>query len=179
MAGRAAFTGGGGLDKFLEELKLKLTCEPVLHVDETGGRISGSRQWIHVACTPALTLLHCHAKGGWRPPTRIGVLPGFGGVEVHDRWQPYWRYQQCSHPLCGAHLLRDLAAVAETESQTGWAEQMAKLLLEAKSMMEQARCDGQPSVAPEQRERIQASWDKVRTLADTLRSTHLNSYRDF
>ena len=31
------------------------------------------------------------------------MLPGFAGVAVHDGWSPYWRYEQVTHALCGAH----------------------------------------------------------------------------
>ena len=48
-----------------------------------------------------------------------GVLPGFGGVAVHDGWAPYWRYQDVRHALCGAHLLRELEAITEEPGRAG------------------------------------------------------------
>jgi hypothetical protein len=39
-------------------------------------------------------------------PGLAGVLPGFAGVAVHDGWSPYWRYEQVTHAMCGAHHSR-------------------------------------------------------------------------
>lgn len=43
----------------------------------------------------------------------MGVLPSFAGTAVHDAWAPYDTYTGTGHALCGAHLLRELVAVAE------------------------------------------------------------------
>ncbi|MGH9341460.1 MAG: IS66 family transposase, partial [Acidobacteriota bacterium] len=137
----------GGLERFLLDARIKLADAPVLHVDETGARIGGSRQWLHVASTAQLTLLDCHAKRGVQATDDMGVLPGFKGVAVHDRWRPYWHYDRCTHAICGAHLLRDLAGVAETPSQEPWAEAMAKTLLASKQAADTAREAGQPQIS--------------------------------
>jgi len=36
---------------------------PVKHMDETGFRIGGKTQWLHVACTAWLSPVHDH----WKP----------------------------------------------------------------------------------------------------------------
>jgi transposase len=46
-------------------------------------------------------------------------------VAVHDCWSPYWRYEQATHALCAAHLLRELEAAAELPGQ-GWAAELAE-----------------------------------------------------
>jgi transposase len=149
-----------GLDGFIADLKARLCSAPLLHVDETGGRTSGVREWIHVASTPLLTLLDCHERRGVEATDAIGVLPGFRGVAMHDRWGPYWR-NGCTHSVCGAHLLRDLAGVAEIGSQTRWAEAMARLLLDAKDQAEQARNAGAPTVGEATREEIRRRFDEI------------------
>jgi len=50
-----------------------------------------------------------------------GVLPGFGGVAVHDCWSPYWRYQGATHALCAAHLLRELERPPSCRGRAGLA----------------------------------------------------------
>jgi transposase len=149
-----------GLGGFIADLKSRLCAAPLLHVDETGGRTSGTREWIHVASTPLLTLLDCHPRRGVEATDAIGVLPGFGGVAMHDRWTPYWR-NGCTHAVCGAHLLRDLAGVAEIASQASWAEAMARLLLDAKEQAEQARTAGAGAVEEATRERIRQRFDEI------------------
>ena len=43
--------------------------------------------------------------------TAIGIIPRYGGVLIHDCWASYLSYDHCSHGLCGAHLLRELAFI--------------------------------------------------------------------
>lgn len=159
LAGLAA-EAAEGLDGFIADLKGKLQASRLLHVDETGARISGTRQWVHVASTKLLTLLDCHPKRGVDATDAMGVLPAFGGVAMHDRWKPYWRYD-CDHSICGAHVLRDLAAVAEIPSQAAWAEAMARLLLDAKHAQEQAVDEGAEAVGNAEREGLRARYDEI------------------
>jgi len=81
--------------------------------------------------TSLLSLFTVHAKRGKVAMDAAGVLGGFAGVAVHDGWAPYWRYEDVRHALCGAHLLRELEAVADEPGQ-GWAAGMAELLVDAK-----------------------------------------------
>jgi hypothetical protein len=108
-----------------------LTAAPVVHFDETGARVAGRLHWVHSASTSLLSLFSVHAKRGKVAMDAAGVLPRFGGVAVHDGWAPYWRYQDVTHALCGAHLLRELEAIGEEPGQ-GWAAGMAELLVDAK-----------------------------------------------
>ena len=66
------------------------------------------------------------------------MLGLFEGLLVSDGWKPYWSYPALDHALCCAHLLRDLASVAEVPTQTAWADAMADLLVEAKNTLEAA-----------------------------------------
>jgi transposase len=141
LAGLAA-EAAGGLGEFREALRSILVAEDVLHADETGARISGARYWFHVACTDLVTLLDCHERRGTEAFTDMGVLPFFSGVLVSDGWKPYWSIGAFEHALCAAHLLRDLASVAETRRHKGWADDMADLLVEAKGAVEGALGSG-------------------------------------
>jgi len=57
----------------------------------------------------------------------IGIWPRFGGRGMHDRLTSYDGYA-CAHSICGAHLGRDCAAVAEQQQE--WASQMQDFLLD-------------------------------------------------
>jgi transposase len=76
-----------------------------------------------------------------------GVLPGFGGVAVHDCWSPCWRYQGATHALCAAQLLRELEAAAELEGQ-GWAAELAEWFTIACAQAASARDTGADRLAP-------------------------------
>jgi transposase len=95
----------------------------VKHLDETGFRIGGKTQWLHVAATTLLTFYRVAAKRGSLPERMAGVI-------VHDFWRPYYTLKGVLHSLCGAHLLRELKALIEIE-QEDWARQMQRLLRRA------------------------------------------------
>ena len=58
----------------------------------------------------------------------MGILPGYTGTMVHDCWSPYFKLEEASHALCGAHIARELVYAHEQLGQT-WAEKLKNLLL--------------------------------------------------
>ena len=128
-------------------------ASPVMANDETGARIAGERFWFHGATTETLTLVTCHKRRGRLGMEDAGVLAEFKGVSVHDRYPQYWLFP-CEHAACHAHLIRDLAAVADRSSQKPWAAAMAKLLLDAKDKADRAREAGKASLSKRQLGRI-------------------------
>jgi transposase len=93
-----------------------------------------------------------------------GVLPWYRGISVHDRYAQYWTFD-CRHAACHAHLLRDLAAVAEIPSQQPWAEAMAKLLLCANDKADAAREQGRAALSRGHLRRIEKAYDSIATQA--------------
>lgn len=86
----------------------------VLGVDETGLRVRGRQDWVHVMATGKLTLLVHDRRRGQPAISEIDILPRFEGVCVHDGFNSYDQYRQCRHAQCNAHLLRELNYVIET-----------------------------------------------------------------
>jgi transposase len=155
--------GARGLGGFLEVVRAGLAAAPVAHFDETGARVAGRLHWVHSASTAGLSLFSVHAKRGKVAMDAAGVLPGFGGVAVHDGWAPYWRYQDLTHALCGAHLLRELEGIAEEPGQ-GWAAGMGELLCDVKLVADRARVAGLQRVDDQARARLQGRYERL--LAD-------------
>ncbi len=96
---------------------------PVKHMDETGFRIGGQTQWLHVACTAWLTFYRVCARRG-------SLLADVVGIVVHDHWKPYYTMAGVLHALCNAHHLRELKALVEIEKED-WARKMQQLLRRA------------------------------------------------
>ena len=111
----------------LDKIKGKLQKSPVLHVDETGGSINGTRQWLHTASTSQWAYLAHHEKRGSIATDEMAILPDYSGVLIHDHWKPYFKYQ-CEHALCNAHHLRELEFSWQKEEQK-WAKEMQDFLL--------------------------------------------------
>ena len=97
----------------LNEIPFKLQEEAVLHFDETGDNVNGETQWLHTASSGEAMYVTVHPKRGQVGIDDNGVLKGFLGVAVHDCWQAYFKYENCLHALCNAHLLRGLEGVVE------------------------------------------------------------------
>ena len=110
-------------------LRSQITCSPVCHFDETGIRVAGKLHWQHVVSTSSATCLFVHAKRGTQAlKSAQSLLPTYRGWAVHDCWASYFTASSsCRYALCGAHLLRELTAVAE--QGRAWARQMHTLLL--------------------------------------------------
>ena len=69
-----------------------------------------------------------------------------------DAWKPYDSFENVAgHALCGAHVLRELAAVTETgaELNKAWAQQAIDALLALDEAAGAARAAGKTAVAPE------------------------------
>jgi transposase len=121
-----------GIEPSLDATKQQLIASDVVHFDESGLRVEGQLNWLHVASTDHLTYYTVHPKRGQDGMKAMGILPAFQGRAVHDCWQSYFVFDNCQHALCNAHHLRDLLFLVEQHEQ-GWAEEMIQLLLDIKA----------------------------------------------
>lgn len=122
--------GGLKLESFKEQVHEKLSISNVLHSDETGVRVAGRTNWVHVVSNEVLTFLQVHLSRGRDAIRDMDILPRYQGVLVHDRFRSYFSDWKFTHALCNAHILREL--IYFEEQGVGWASEMKKLLLKAK-----------------------------------------------
>jgi transposase len=108
---------------FAAAVRDRVAAAPVKHLDETGFRIGGKTQWLHIASTLLLTFYRVAAKRG-------SLLANLTGIVVHDHWKPYYTLTGVLHALCNAHHLRELKALVEIEKED-WARRMQRLLRRA------------------------------------------------
>ena len=105
---------------FVDALRERVATAQVKHMDETGFRIGGRTQWLHIFSTALLTFYRVASKRG-------SLLSGVTGIVVHDHWKPYYTMKGVLHALCNAHHLRELKALVEIEKEQ-WAQNMQRLL---------------------------------------------------
>src|SRR3984893_4095128 len=91
---------------------------PVNGVDETGWKVGGRLQGMHVAVSaqvPVYVILP--GRGYEQSVTILGA--DYDGFLVHDGWAPYYRFRSAFHQSCVSHLLkrcRELAQIASPEA---------------------------------------------------------------
>jgi transposase len=137
---------GESLAEFVEATREALRESPVLHLDETGARVAGRLGWVHSASTNSLTAYLFHRRRGRVAIDEFNVLPGYGGVAVHDGWTPYRKYEGVTHQLCNSHHLRELRAAAEDGQR--WADELATLLVATNDRVKTARENGRSALSP-------------------------------
>jgi transposase len=121
---------------FADVVRVHVAAAPVKHMDETGFRIGGRTQWLHIASTALLTFYRVCAKRG-------SLLMNVAGIVVHDHWKPYYTMPGVLHALCNAHHLRELKALVEIEKED-WARKMQRVLRRACHAANLARDRGVP-----------------------------------
>ena len=94
-------------------------------MDETGFRIGGKTQWLHIASTMLLTFYRVSARRG-------GLLAQVVGIVV-PTLASYYTMTGVLHALCNEHHLRELKALVEIEKED-WARRMQRLLRRACTM---------------------------------------------
>ena len=80
---------------FVDTLREQVAKAPVKHMDETGFRVGGKTQWLHIASTILLTFYRVSSKRG-------SLMQSVSGIVVHDHWKPYYTLSGVLHAQCNA-----------------------------------------------------------------------------
>jgi transposase len=143
-----------------EVIKKRMLQAEVAHFDESGLRVAGHLQWLHVTGTETLTHYGIHARRGSVAMDKIHILPCFTGTAVHDAWPAYLKCGQAHHNICNAHHLRELKFIHE-EYHQNWAMGMTALLVKIKTAVEQAQQQGQLQPAADRLADFAARFDAL------------------
>ena len=135
-----------------EHIAQQVKHAAVKHLDETGYRIAGRLQWLHVASTCLLTCYRTSAKRG-------AMLTGVWGIIVHDFWRPYLAMMGVLHALCNAHHLRELKALIDIAKEP-WARAMHRFLRQTCHAAHLARAQ-QRSLSPRFLAWLSARYDRI------------------
>ncbi len=137
----------------------RILTRPAMHLDETSIRVAQHNHWIHVCSAGDITLKFVHEKRGLEAMATIGIIPRYGGVIIHDCWASYLSYEHCAHGLCGAHLLRELTFVVESNGYA-WARNMKRLLQQTCARVSQSQ---RKRLTPRAYERLQKHYRAILT----------------
>jgi hypothetical protein len=133
-------------------IKSLITVAYVVGFDETTLRAgpAGLKRYVLSAVTELYSVFHLAGRD--LPSFReFGILSGFAGVAVHDRYQNYYNAQWkhlAGHQACTAHLLPDFTDAAEAHPAAVWPEQAQRALRGLIHAFNQARAAGQANIAP-------------------------------
>jgi len=109
------------LERTEEVIKSKVAEANVIHADESGLRVFGKLNWLHVATTLNYTYLFVHEKRGKLALNdNKSVLNKVKGWLVHDCWSSYFKFTGLKHAICGAHILRELQGLIDS-GESDWA----------------------------------------------------------
>ena len=123
MAGRAEPTYDGLVETARQA--------PVNGMDETGWKVGGRLQWLHVAVSAQVTVYAILPGRGYEQSVAI-LGAEYDGFLVHDGWSPYYRFQFAFHQSCLAHLLKRCREMAQIASPAALAfPQAVERLLQA------------------------------------------------
>ena len=81
-------------------------------------------------------------KRGYEGIKSAGILPDYRGIIVHDCWTSYWKFNNVTHSVCCAHLLRELNGIAENHPEQAWARKFKEHLLRMKRAKDKAIAAG-------------------------------------
>ena len=153
---------GKGVAPIVANIKAALSQMPVLHLDETGLRVMNKLHWLHVVATDQLTFYAVDEKRGKQAHEKIGILPHYIGVAIHDAYASYdqWTQAGLKHGLCNAHLLRDLQAIDELTHQR-WAPAMKALLSQMKAAVDAAKTQALLKLTPPQLASFITQYDAI------------------
>ncbi len=107
MAGRAEPT----YDQLVETARQA----PANGTDETGWKVGGRLQWLHVAVSAQVTVYAILPGRGYEQAVMI-LGAEYDGFLIHDGWAPYYRFQFAFHQSCLAHLLKRCREMAQIAS---------------------------------------------------------------
>lgn len=144
-----------------EQIRLKMITLGLIHCDETGSRVDGKTYWVHVASDQDYTYLTINQKRGQAGMDAADVLPHTHGIIVHDCWGSYWKYQDVTHAICCAHLLRELNGVIENHPEQTWAVRFKKLLLDMKKVRDKALLSDKDEVSYYHRHKFDKEYDSI------------------
>jgi transposase len=122
------------------------TRQAVVNVpDETGWKVGGRLQWMHVTVSEQVTV-YAILPGRGYDQSVVMLGAAYDGFLVHDGWAPYYRFLEAFHQSCLRHLLTRCKEMARIGSPAAAAFPLAvKDLLQASLQLRDRYGEGEIS----------------------------------
>jgi transposase len=128
------------LESVEKEIKANILAGETAHFDETGVRVEGKLNWMHVASNELWTHLFVHQKSGSEAlRSEQSIIKDNCGRAVHDCYSSYFQFERVEHILCNAHLLRELERLKESGSE--WGKLRQRLILRMYEMSQRGQAE--------------------------------------
>jgi len=144
----------------IEQIRQELIKAQLLHVDETGARVTGELGWLHTLTTSTHTLYQIKNNRDPQKADELKILPYYVGTLVHDHLKSYYKYNAIRHAECNIHILRYLKAVIETLKRKR-AQEMLEFLLKIKEEKEKAIQEGKTAFTEEKINEIEIEYLRI------------------
>ena len=150
-------------------IKTLIIAAKVVGFDETTLRsgAAGEKKYVHGAFTETYSLFHLGTRS-LETMKDFGILAGFAGIAVTDRYGNYFHatWKNISgHQACLRHILRDLQDCAETYPGTIWPAQAQEALRALIHARNQASGDGLDAIPAAIREPLELLFRRAITVA--------------
>jgi transposase len=150
-------------------IKTLIIASRVAGFDETTLRsgAAGEKKYVHGAFTERYSLFHLGTRS-LETMKDFGILTGFAGIAVTDRYGNYFHTTWTNisgHQACVQHLLRDLQDCAETYPDTIWPGQAQEALRKLIHARNQASDDGLDAIPAAIREPLELQFRRAITVA--------------
>src|ERR1035437_5863526 len=150
-------------------IKTLIIASKVVGFDETTLRsgAAGEKKYVHGAFTERYSLFHLGTRS-LETMKNFGILTGFAGIAVTDRYGNYFHttWKNISgHQACVQHLLRDLQDCAETYPDTIWPGQAQEALRKLIHAGNQASGDGLDAIPAAIRQPLETQSRRAITVA--------------
>lgn len=104
---KAIFRVSDALAPGYEELSRAVPTQKALHIDETGWKENGERQWVWVFCNQLIAFFAISKSRGCKVLEEI-LGPNFLGTLTSDFYSAYVKYASAKQQFCLGHLIREL-----------------------------------------------------------------------
>lgn len=108
-------TTSASMEAAVDEARVHVWSQPVLHADETGWRQRNAKAWLWTAATQTISVYRVDLSRSREAAMKL--LGSFSGTLVTDRYSAYAHWEADRHQLCWAHILRTFEGIAEHPQQ--------------------------------------------------------------